>query len=101
MKLLDEDFVADKEDGALPTNDLGRDDSDGSLSEGDKEKPVKKEPKKEPTTSLRLFQVGKEPNGVKMMCRRRKSPRKKQRPECTEESQVLLCFSHNLKQICN
>ncbi|MFS7945753.1 hypothetical protein Hanom_Chr06g00527871 [Helianthus anomalus] len=33
----DEDFVADKEDEALPTDDLGRDDSDDSLSEGDKE----------------------------------------------------------------
>ncbi|MFS7961997.1 hypothetical protein Hanom_Chr08g00721481 [Helianthus anomalus] len=70
MKLLDEDFVADTEDGALPTDDLGRDHSDGSLSEGDKEKPIKKEPKKELTTSIRLFQVEKEPKGVKMMCRR-------------------------------
>ncbi|MFS7911228.1 hypothetical protein Hanom_Chr02g00115631 [Helianthus anomalus] len=96
MKLLDEDFVADKEDGALPTDDLGRDDFDGSLSEGDKEKHVKKEP-----TSLRLFQVGKESKRVKIMCQRRKIPRKKQRPKCTKESQVLLCFSHNLKQICN
>ncbi|KAM0053095.1 hypothetical protein Hdeb2414_s0007g00255981 [Helianthus debilis subsp. tardiflorus] len=38
MKLVDEDFVADKEDGASPTDDSGGDDSDGSLSEGDKEK---------------------------------------------------------------
>ncbi|KAJ0801728.1 hypothetical protein HanPI659440_Chr03g0120461 [Helianthus annuus] len=38
MKLVDEGFVADKEDGVSPTDDSGGDDSDGSLSEGDKEK---------------------------------------------------------------
>ncbi|KAJ0953678.1 hypothetical protein HanRHA438_Chr00c30g0854931 [Helianthus annuus] len=37
MKLVDEGFVADKEDGVSPTDDSGGDDSDGSLSEGDKE----------------------------------------------------------------
>ncbi|CAN8266030.1 unnamed protein product [Cochlearia groenlandica] len=54
----DEDFVGvGEDDGGSPTDDSGADDSDasgGSDSEGEKEKPVKKEPKREASSSKGL-----------------------------------------------
>jgi structure-specific recognition protein 1 len=43
----DSDFVLDKDDGGSPTDDSGADDSDGSQSGSETEKPAKKEPKKD------------------------------------------------------
>jgi structure-specific recognition protein 1 len=43
----DSDFVIDKDDGGSPTDDSGADDSDGSQSGSETEKPAKKEPKKD------------------------------------------------------
>ncbi|PIN16334.1 Nucleosome-binding factor SPN, POB3 subunit [Handroanthus impetiginosus] len=46
----DEDFVLDKDDGGSPTDDSGEGESDATDSGEEKEAPVKKKPKKEPST---------------------------------------------------
>ncbi|KAL2252426.1 FACT complex subunit SSRP1 isoform X1 [Sesamum indicum] len=45
----DEDFVADKDDGGSPSDDSGEGESDASESGEEKEAPVKKKTKKEPS----------------------------------------------------
>ncbi|RWR73504.1 Structure-specific recognition protein [Cinnamomum micranthum f. kanehirae] len=73
----DEDFVVEKDDGGSPTDDSGGDDSDASESGDEKEKPVKKEVKKDSipkASSKRKSKDGDEDGSKKRKQKKKKDP---------------------------
>lgn len=88
----DEDFVMEKDDSGSPTDNSGEEGSDGSLSEGEIEKPPKK-PRKEavaavvnkPMTSSK--KKGEDENGSK-----KKKPKKKKDPNAPKRAMTGFMF---------
>ncbi|XP_073044972.1 FACT complex subunit SSRP1 isoform X1 [Primulina eburnea] len=74
----DEDFVVDKDDGGSPTDDSGKGESDGSDSGEEKEVPIKKKLKKEPSfkasSSRKKTKDGDEDGSKKKKQKKKKDP---------------------------
>ncbi|PIN01765.1 Nucleosome-binding factor SPN, POB3 subunit [Handroanthus impetiginosus] len=75
----DEDFVADKDDGGSPTDDSGEGESDASASGEEKEVPIKKKFKKEPSapkasSSRKKAKDGEDDGSKKKKQKKKKDP---------------------------
>ncbi|XP_065879503.1 FACT complex subunit SSRP1-like [Euphorbia lathyris] len=92
----DEDFVLDKDDGGSPTDDSGEDDSDGSDSGDEKEKPVKKEPAKEPSSSK--IAAKKRPKDGKEDASKQKKQKKKKDPNAPKKAMSAFMYFSQMER---
>ncbi|KAJ8775142.1 hypothetical protein K2173_020146 [Erythroxylum novogranatense] len=92
----DEDFVADKDDEGSPTDDSGEEDSDASEIGGEKEKPVKKELKRE--SSLKSMPKKKSRDGGEEGSSKNKKPKKKKDPNAPKKAMSGYLFFSQMER---
>ncbi|KAL5722625.1 FACT complex subunit ssrp1 [Ranunculus cassubicifolius] len=95
----DEDFVAEKDDSGSPTDDSGGEESDASISEGEKEKPAKKEaarkeaPMPKASSSKKRVKDVDEEGGAK-----KRKPKKKKDPNAPKKAMSGFMFFSNTER---